>query len=394
MTRTSHPAPLGAVLGVTFLGSVNSGAFWSAIFFVTDRIYGFSPAKNLALAAVMGSVYTLLALKVGAIVRALAERMSPRRILVASLVVQSGAAFLPAAFPRAEPILWTFALLGVAAQAITWPIVESYLTAARHGPEMRAAMGWFNVTWTSSVAVPLLLMPLVAERNIALILGVSGLASTLALLPAARFSEHPAEHELEASEAHIGPDYPALMRSAGWLLPLSYVISSTLAPVLPHRLRAIEIRVDLQSAVASLWMVARFATLAFLWRAHFWHGRWTTLAVGAAALTLGLAAVLLAGTWPVMVAGLLVFGLGMGITYAAALYYTMAVGRAAIDAGSKFEALVGAGYAVGPLLGLAGQRLATPSRAAETTVLLTWIVVVVAAYPAFRAYLETRRVPR
>jgi hypothetical protein len=54
-----------------------------------------------------------------------------------------------------------------------------------------------------------------------------------------------------------------------------------------------------------------------------------------------------------MLAGLVAFGAGHGILYFASLYYAMAVGGAEVDAGGTFEALIGAGYVVGPLAGLA-----------------------------------------
>ena len=53
-----------------------------------------------------------------------------------------------------------------------------------------------------------------------------------------------------------------------------------------------------------------------------------------------------------VIAGLIIFGGGMGVTYYAGLYYAMAVGRARFDAGGTHEALIGTGYAVGPLVGL------------------------------------------
>ena len=71
----------------------------------------------------------------------------------------------------------------------------------------------------------------------------------------------------------------------------------------------------------------------------------------------GLALVLLAHTLPVLVAGLFAYGAGMGVIYYASLYYVMAVGAAAVDAGGNFEALIGVGYCVGPLLGLIGEAL-------------------------------------
>ena len=81
----SRPAPLVSVLSVTFLGSVSGGAFWSATYFVTAAHYGFSAEKNLALAAVMGAVYALVARAAGPILRRFG--LVPRTVLAGALGV-------------------------------------------------------------------------------------------------------------------------------------------------------------------------------------------------------------------------------------------------------------------------------------------------------------------
>jgi hypothetical protein len=53
-----------------------------------------------------------------------------------------------------------------------------------------------------------------------------------------------------------------------------------------------------------------------------------------------------------LVAGLGLFGIGMGTIYCSALYYAMSVGKAEVDAGGKHEALIGLGYGAGPICGL------------------------------------------
>ena len=53
-----------------------------------------------------------------------------------------------------------------------------------------------------------------------------------------------------------------------------------------------------------------------------------------------------------MIVGLILFGSGMGVTYYAAIYYALAVGRAEVEAGGTHEALIGGGYMVGPIIGL------------------------------------------
>ncbi len=334
------------------LGSVSSGTFWAGLFFVSAGVYHFTPAANLTLATVMGAVYAVAARGAGR----LARGRAPRQVLSAALLVWTGSALLPLLLPGSGAGLWAAALIGSAASALTFPVVESYLTAGRHGAEMRSAIGQFNLTWTPATALPLLVLALLA-RHPAGSFVVSAAASALAWLTIWRLPAHPAAHDPDASAQAVGPTYRALLRAASWLLPFSYVVSATLAPILPHRLAAVGAG-SAASLLAAAWMGTRFLALALMWRTHFWHGRWGTLAAGAAALVSGLALVLLARTLPVLMVGLFAYGAGMGVIYYASLYYVMAVGAAAVDAGGNFEALIGVGYCVGPLLGLIADALA------------------------------------
>jgi hypothetical protein len=361
--------------------------FWAGLFFVTAARYGFSAVANLTLAVAMGAVYALAARFAGR----LAHGRAPRGVLSASLAICTAAMLLPMLAPASVGALCVGALLGVAASAATWPVVESYLTAGRHGAEMRAAIGKFNVTWTPATALPLVVLPLVARLGRSGSFAVSAGATVLAWLATRGLPPHPAPHEPEAARAAVGAEYPSLLRSISWLLPFSYVISATLAPVLPQRLAAVGVGSTAASFVASAWMAMRFLVLLGMWRTHYWHGRWGTLAAASAALGGGLALVLLAGTAPVLIAGLLVYGAGMGLTYYASLYYSMAVGHGAVDAGGTFEALIGLGYCVGPLLGIAGHAVAGPERAGRATVALTWMLAAIAARGVVRPYLAARQ---
>lgn len=344
-------ASLPAVLTVTFLGSIGSGTFWAGLFFVSAQVYRFGPVANLTLAAAMGGVYAAAARGAGR----LAHARAPRQVLSAALAIWTLTALLPLLLPGSVAALWVAALIGSAASATTFPVVESYLTAGRHGAEMRSAIGQFNLTWTPATALPLVLLPLLASRPAASF-AVASAATAAAWVAMWRLPAHPAPHGAAESAHAIGPAYRRLLAVASWLLPVSYVVSSALAPILPHRLAAVGVG-ERASLIATLWMATRFAALLAMWRSSFWHGRWTTLAAGAAALGAGLVLVLGSSTLPPLLAGLLLYGAGMGTIYYASLYYTMAVGQAAVDAGGTFEALIGVGYLIGPLLGLAGHLL-------------------------------------
>ena len=344
-------ASLPAVLTVTFLGSVGSGTFWAGLFFVSARAYGFSAVANLLLAAVMGAIYALVAAGAGR----LAHGRAPRQVLSAALLLWTAAALLPLLLPGSLVALWAAALVGSAASATTFPVVESYLTAGRHGAEMRSAIGVFNLTWTPATALPLVILPLLASHP-AGSFAVAATATAAAWVAIWRLPAHPAPHGAAQAATSVGPTYRALLTAASWLLPISYVVSATLAPILPQRLAAVGLGTD-ASLVAALWMAARFGALLVMWRSRFWHGRWATLLAGALMLAAGLVLVLAAPALPPLMAGLLLYGAGMGTIYYASLYYTMAVGQAAVDAGGTFEALIGVGYFVGPLLGILARVL-------------------------------------
>jgi hypothetical protein len=350
------PASLRVLLVITFFASVSGGTFWTGIFFVTAQHYRFSAVRNLALGAAMGAVYALAARFTGPLLRALERHFSPRAILAGALTTWGVAAALPLVAADVEPLFWLVALVGAAASAITWPVVEGYLGAGRHGPAMRRAIGWFNVTWTCATAVSLLALPLLGRANVLLTIAASALVNAIAVAALFGLPARPGPHEADAAAAAIGREYPALKAAASWLLPLSYLMSATLSPILPHRLAAWGAVAPI-SVIAASWMVARFATLLAMWRLGFWHGRWGTLFAAGAALCGGLALVFLGTSLVQVVAGLLLLGAGTGLTYYAALYYTLAVGHAAVDAGGNFEALIGLGYFAGPLIGLCGQGL-------------------------------------
>ena len=71
----------------------------------------------------------------------------------------------------------------------------------------------------------------------------------------------------------------------------------------------------------------------------------------------GFGVVLAAPGVPVVLAGLVAFGIGHGALYYASLYYGMSAGADAVESGGKHEAVIGAGYLAGPVLALAGTAI-------------------------------------
>ncbi|MBY0262079.1 MAG: hypothetical protein K2Q20_07025, partial [Phycisphaerales bacterium] len=126
-------------------------------------------------------------------------------------------------------------------------------------------------------------------------------------------------------------------------------------------------------------------------------GRWWPIALGGGILLVSFATIVMAPQFsttlalPALIAGLLGFGIGMGVIYCAALYYVMEVSHSGVDAGGMHEAAIGTGYAVGPLLGLLAAGLANsgtiPPAARDITmiVLASALAGVVVLFALLRA---------
>ena len=342
---------LSASLGLTAFASAGTSVIWNGLPFIAKQQYDFSEAKNLALYLFIGLVYISGALSAAKLTKAIERYCSPRTLLAVLLLTQTIVCMTPIISVSQWTIWFAGGVLGLCS-AWTWPIVESFLVAGRHGREMRRIIGWWNMVWMISVAGTMFAMAPFMEANALMVIvglgGMFGLATFVLIL----FPKSPAIHDIETSSRAVPKSYNKLLSGARVLLPLSYVINGTLAPLLPFVLTNLAIETFWQTPAVATWMIARVGMTAIMWRFEGWHGKWSILWMAIIAMAVGFVCIFSASGWPMLFAGLIIFGGGMGVTYYAGLYYAMAVGRARFDAGGTHEALIGTGYAVGPLAGL------------------------------------------
>jgi hypothetical protein len=404
--RTTRTATsLIAVLALTFFCSIATGVFWHAVSFIAKHRYGFDQTRNLTMYAMMGATYIVFAYKAGAVTRMLRQVMTPRTMVVCLLVVQALACIGPVAF-AGEWTIWLAFGVSTVCLALIWPLIESYIGAGRHGPAMRSSVGWFNMIWMPAVALPLLLMPPLLERHGEWVLAAQAAVYLAAIVPLWWFAPRPGFHDPETATQHVPAEYRLLLRCARVLLPVSYVLMAAIAPILPYRFEAIRdhqaaleqapMSVEAETPVAATWMVVRFLAVVVMWRLGFWHGRWGTLLLATIAMTIGFALVVLAMSIPVMMTGFAIFGAGLGMVYYAALYYALAVGHAEVDAGGTHEALIGIGYTVGPLAGLAGTAIGSTQEVdgGAAIVAIVWFIVAFGAVVAIQPYIVALRIRR
>lgn len=357
-TGRAGRSPLGPVLVFTWLNSLGTGAVMNGVFFVTHKRYDFSEVQNLSLAFVMGAIYIVGALAVGPALRRLAARSSritSRLVLVALMVAMGLVCALPVLVER-EWSIWLFGALYATLTGGLWPIIESYISGGRRGKDLRRAIGAFNLVWASAVAVAYWGMTPFLKDNPLGVIAALGLVHLVCIPLAIAAPREPARHLEDIHEPHPA-NYYDLLVTFRWLLVLCFILLYVVTPILPSQLAALEVHENWFTRLASIWMVCR--VLMFLLMQHWegWHGRWRTPFWTGGALIGGAAIIIVAPTVPALITGLVLFGVGAGGVYCGALYYAMEVGAAEVEAGGKHEAVIGAGYAIGPLTGLGAWAL-------------------------------------
>jgi hypothetical protein len=364
------PTSTRVVSTFTFLNSLGTGVVTNGIFFLTSSpAFGFSQTRNYVLAAVLGVTYILAASLAGRAVTYLRRRfnLSSRTLLAFMMVAMAALCCVPhaaitAAGPGRAPEwpLWMLAVLYSPLTGVLWPMVEAYVSGGRAGDQLRGIIGRWNVVWSSAIVVSYWgLSPLIEAHATIAILALGGF-HLMGLLLLTKFTREPAPHAHTEGETPPPPEYVRLLATFRLLLPLSYIVLSTLGPFLPGALQRLGLSTGWAAALASVWLASRVLTFALLQAWHGWHGRWWAAIAGALFMIGGffgcvLSPLLDSGRLSIacMVVSLILFGVGMAAIYACAIYYALEVGRARVDAGGTHEALIGVGYTIGPAAGLA-----------------------------------------
>ncbi|MFG0294046.1 MAG: MFS transporter [Phycisphaerales bacterium JB050] len=364
-------APAWAVLAVTWLGSIGTAVGWSGVFFITEAAYDFEEESNLVLGAGLGLIYAISALVAGPLVTRLIDAkpgLSRRAVLAAVCIGMGGSAMIPA-FTPAVWAIWVFAGIFITLQGLMWPLVEAYLSGGRRGKAMRSITGRFNIVWASAIVLAMWGMAGFMETQPRVILGLLGVAmfATAGLL--AWFPREPAPHaEMAEVEHEIDPQRAIkLLRVFRVSLLGSYALHSALTPLLPHLLGEMGLSEGEKTPFASIWMASRLGMFVLLERWHGWHGRWRTACWACGLMLAGFVVCALAPVaadlsnnfngllW--MGIGLAFLGAGIGAVYAAALYYAMEAGPAAVESGGKHEGMIGLGYTAGPVMALVAAEM-------------------------------------
>jgi hypothetical protein len=221
---------------------------------------------------------------------------------------------------------------------------------------------------------------------------ISAAATVVGALFMLHLPHQPAHHSLDHPDrppAKRLAVYRRLLVSSRWSLVLSYALLFVLSPLMPTLfIDNLHFGLVAATLLAGCIDAARAATFLVMAQSHGWHGRRAILVLTAGLLPLGFLVALLGPVAPVIVAGELAFGVGMGMAYYTALYYAMVVGNASVDAGGWHEGLIGSGFSLGPAAALLGAGAA--GSASGPAVALLWGMVPLLAAFGFGGLLPLR----
>ncbi|MEM6394291.1 MAG: MFS transporter [Planctomycetota bacterium] len=349
---------LRPLLLITGLENVASALIQISLYFYTSERLGFSETDNLLLALLHGSAYIAGAL----LSHPVTQRVRERNALLAILLIQIALIGSLALFPH-KPAVFALSTAALFVFGLKWPIIESFVTAGRTPKQAARSVGAFNLVWSSGVALAAAASGLLIQLGPAVLfitsLSATAISFALAAVILPRQVSHLPDDHPERPDPQAADRLKALLTSARWSLVSSYLFLQILFPVLPGILEDLGLSVAAATALASVMLWVRVATFAVLERRTGWHGRPTLLAIAAVLLPLGAIITLTVPDLTAVLLGQLVFGIAMGISYYAALYYAMVIKNAAVDASGAHEAVIGTGYLAGPLVGLAAASFTT-----------------------------------
>ena len=379
--------PIVPLFILTFLFSVATAVLWNGLGFVAKEAYAFPEWKTFLLFTVNGCIYAFAAFRCGRFLRSISGLLQPRSILILVLLAQAPIAPLMGIF-TGEWAIWVVSISCSVCSAALWSMVESYMSAGRHGRSMRAMIGWWNLCWMASNALGLAGMALfMTDGNSRWAVAALGPICLVATCMVFWFPRSPASHDSEASDIPLRAQYRPMLRSCRVMLPMSYVLIGALGPIMPYRLDELSVGIAWVTPLTATWLVTRVLMVLAMSNVHFWHGRWSTLGCSGAMMAMGFLLITVGPGITSVLIGLALLGIGQGMTYYAAIYYALALGNADVDAAGTHEGLIGVGYAAGPAAGLIAILFGGGSA-------IGWVVITLlamASWPALRPWWRNRR---
>jgi MFS family permease len=351
---------------VEALAAAGTNLLVSAIYFYTAEKFRWGLRQNFLLATGQGVVYVAGAL----LANGFAGRVERHRALA---MVYAVMALLPmlAFFSTSRVVIVTALLLAYSfASSVGWPLMESLVSTGVDSHALSRRISVYNLVW-SGISVLMLaidgtlivhwpagvfLLPVFAH-------GVSALVMLRKSWKLQREAEAATEPPPAASHPQPEPELVKVRTLALWLsrgvLPATYIVIFSLMALMPSLPIMQQIKEESRTMIGSVWMAARCAAFLILGLGTWWHTRPRVLLAAAIVMLISFFGVTLRPSdflhhmpggidLGLMVISQVALGLALGMIYAASLYFGMVLSDGSTEHGGYHEALIGAGFILGP----------------------------------------------
>ena len=348
--------------GYFVLEGLNSFAtvyYFYYFYFFMQTVYGFGNKANLALAALNGAVYAVMAWQGGNF----AQRFGYFTALKTGFVIMMGALAVGSQLHSAGGHIVVMAVT-VVGMCFTWPTLEALVSEGETRAGVQRMVGIYNMTWAGAGAVSYFIGGAMLEKlgprslfYVPVGIQIIQLSLTLWLESQARKAAPASVTESAPSVPDPHP-HPAAMTKVflrlAWLAnPFAYIAINTLIAVIPGVAKRMDLSTMLAGFCCSIWCFSRLGAFFVLWRWNGWHYRFRWLLVSYLVMVGTFAAILLVPNLAVLILAEIIFGCVAGLIYYSSLFYSMDLGDTKGEHGGIHEAAIGLGNFAGPAVGAA-----------------------------------------
>jgi predicted MFS family arabinose efflux permease len=346
---------LAACYTIEGLNSFATVIYFNYLYFFFRDQFGFDNKHNLALAALIGLIYTLASWQAGKFAQRCGNFTALKigfGVMASGLAVGSQLHFVAGAIAAA-------CVVNVG-MCFTWPVLEALVS---EGADAARAVGIYNITWAianaSAFFIGGTLIEKLGYRSIFFVpLAFMLVQFTMVFwLEKIHVVETVAEIKKDFSAHEKNPVSPAGAKNfqrMAWLAnPFAYIAINTLIAVLPGIAAKFNLSTSLAGFVCSLWCFARVVAFIALWRWTAWHYKFRWLAGAFALLIVSFAVILVVPALAVVLLAQIFFGVAIGLIYYSSLFYSMDASDTKSEHGGIHEAAIGAGNCIGPAVGAA-----------------------------------------
>jgi predicted MFS family arabinose efflux permease len=352
----THPQKFrAACYTVEGVNSFATVIYFNYLYFFFHAQFGFSDKQNLALAALIGGVYTIASWQAGRF----AQRCGYFTALKLGFSVMAAGLAVGSQLRSVAGQIVTACIVNIG-MCFIWPTLEALVS---EGAVAARAVGIYNITWAAANALAYFIGGTLIEQFGYRVIFFLPFAAVLAQLALTFWigKLHAGTSAGETEKVSLPPDpnrpTPAKARAfqrMAWLSnPFAYIAINTLLAVMPGIAAKFHLSPMLAGFACSLWCFVRLAAFFALWHWTKWHYRFRWLVLAFALLILSFLGILVAPSLVAVVAAQIFFGVAVGLIYYSSLFYSMDASDTKGEHGGIHEAAIGLGNLVGPGVGAA-----------------------------------------